>query len=54
MFFELVYALEGTDPERPRALLPILYAVVIAYRAINPARREQLIHRVEATLRSQD
>src|SRR5271163_1683087 len=30
--------------------LPILYAVVIADPATNPARREQLIQRVEATL----
>ena len=77
---ELVYAPEGTDPARPRALnaavqseyarlagmseaaltaamepyLPILYAVVIADRATKPARRQQLIQRVEATLRSQD
>jgi hypothetical protein len=34
--------------------LPILYAVVIADRATQPARREQLIQRVEATLRSPD
>jgi Ser/Thr protein kinase RdoA (MazF antagonist) len=33
--------------------LPILYAVVIADWATNPARRAQLIQRVEATLRSQ-
>jgi Ser/Thr protein kinase RdoA (MazF antagonist) len=79
-FSELVYAPEGTDPERPRALnvavqseyarlagmsqaaltaamepyLPILRAFALAERATNPARRERLIQRVEATLRAED
>jgi hypothetical protein len=77
---ELVYAPEGTDPERPRALnaavqseyarlagmspaaltaaiepyLPILRAFALAERATNPARRERLIQRIEATLCSED
>jgi len=77
---ELVYAPEGTDPERPRALnaavqseyarlagmssaaltaamepyLPILRAFALAEGATNHARRERLIQRVEATLRSED
>jgi hypothetical protein len=77
---DLVYAPEGTDPERPRALdaavqseyarlagmspaaltaamepyLPILRAFALAERATNPARRQWLIQRVEATLRSED
>jgi len=76
---ELIYAPEGTDPERPRALnaavqseyarlagmspaaltaamepyLPILRAYALADRATHPARRERLIQRVEATLRSE-
>jgi hypothetical protein len=79
-YSELVYAPEGTDPERPRALnaavqseyarlagmspaaltaamepyLPILRAFALVERATNPARRERLIQRVEATLRSED
>jgi streptomycin 6-kinase len=76
---DLVYAPEGIDPERPRALnaavqseyarlagvspaaltaaivpyLPILRAFALAERATNPAWREWLIQRVEATLRSE-
>jgi Ser/Thr protein kinase RdoA (MazF antagonist) len=79
-FFDLVYAPESVDPERPRALnaaiqseyarlagltpaaltatvetyLPILRAFALAERATNPARREQLIQRIEATLHTED
>jgi len=79
-FSDLVYAPEGTDPERPRVLnaavqaayaqlagvspaaltlamepyLPILRAFALAERATNPARREWLIQRVEASLSSED
>ena len=34
--------------------LPIVRAFVLAERAINPARRERLIQRVEAALRAED
>jgi Ser/Thr protein kinase RdoA (MazF antagonist) len=73
-FFDLAYAPESIDPQRPHALnaaiqseyarltgstqaalreavetyLPILRAFALAERATNPARRKQLIQRIEA------